>query len=84
MWFAAFSSPRSHEWFMPLLVKLLEGDRATLRLLARDPFPGGPPPVVRAQLWLYRFTTAAERRESGAWWHRTYVRPYVPPVSLPR
>jgi hypothetical protein len=82
MWFAAFSSPRYHEWFMPLLGKLLEGDRAVLRLLARDPFPGGPPQVVRASLWLYRFTTPAERRATGAWWHRTYVRPYVPPVSL--
>jgi len=83
MWFAAFSSPRQHEWFMPLLAKLLEGDRAILRLLARDPFPGGPPQVVRAQLWLYRFTTPAERRATRAWWHRTYVRPYVPPVALP-
>jgi hypothetical protein len=83
MWFAAFSSPRYHEWFMPLLVKLLEGDRAVIALLARDPFPGGSPRVVRAQLWLYRFTTPAERRQTGAWWHRSYVRPYVPPVSLP-
>ena len=83
MWFAAFSSPRYHDWFMPLLVKLLQGDRAVLRLLARDPFEGRPPKVVRAQLWLYRFTTPAERRASGAWWHRTYVRSYVPPVSLP-
>ena len=65
------------------LVKLLEGDRATIALLARDPFPGGPPQVVRAQLWLYRFTTPAERRQTGAWWRRSYVRPYVPPVSLP-
>jgi hypothetical protein len=82
MWFAAFSSPRYHEWFMPLLGRLLEGDRAVVRLLARDPFPGGPPQVVRARLWLYRFTTPAERRATGAWWHRTYVRPYAPPVSL--
>ena len=83
MWFAAFSSPRYHEWFMPLLAKLLEGDHAVLQLLARDPFDGLPPKVVRAQLWLYRFTTPAERRASGAWWHRTFVRSYVPPVSLP-
>jgi hypothetical protein len=83
MWFAAFSTPRYHDWFMPLLVKLLEGDRAIIALLARDPFPGGPPPVIRAQLWRYRFTTPAERRQTGAWWDRSFVRPYVPPVSLP-
>ncbi|HEV2251415.1 MAG TPA: lipase maturation factor family protein [Candidatus Limnocylindria bacterium] len=84
MWFAAFSSPRHHDWFMPLLAKLLEADRPILRLLARDPFGGTPPAAVRAQLWRYRFTTPAERRATGAWWHRTYVRPYVPPVALPR
>ena len=84
MWFAAFSSPRYHDWFMPLLAKLLEGDRPTLALLRRDPFPDGPPQVIRARLWLYRFTTAAERRETGAWWHRTFVREYAPAVSLRR
>lgn len=84
MWFAAFSSPRYHDWFMPLLGKLLEGDRPTLALLRRDPFPDGPPQVVRGRLWLYRFTTAAERHETGAWWHRTFVREYAPAVSLRR
>jgi hypothetical protein len=82
MWFAAFSSPRYHEWFMPLLARLLEGDRPTLALLARDPFPGAPPKVIRARLWLYRFTTPAERRQTGAWWHRELVREYAPAVSL--
>src|SRR5438132_561757 len=50
MWFAAFSSPRYHEWFMPLLARLLEGDRPTLALLGRNPFPDAPPRVVRARL----------------------------------
>ena len=84
MWFAAFSSPRYHEWFMPFLAKLLEGDVATVGLLARNPFPDAPPRVVRARLWLYRFTTPAERRASGAWWHRDFVREYAPAVSLRR
>src|SRR5207244_2366277 len=39
MWFAAFSSPTYHEWFVPLLAKLLEGDRTTLGLLRTNPFP---------------------------------------------
>jgi hypothetical protein len=82
MWFAAFSSPRYHEWFMPLLAKLLEGDRATLALLRRNPFPGAPPSIIRARLYLYRFTTPAERRRTGAWWHRELVREYAPAVSL--
>jgi hypothetical protein len=84
MWFAAFSSPRYHEWFMPLLGRLLEGDRPTLALLRNDPFPDAPPKVVRARLWLYHFTSAEERRRTGAWWERTFVREYAPAVSLRR
>src|SRR5438552_3624953 len=84
MWFAAFSSPRYHEWFMPLLGRLLEGDRPTLALLRYNPFPEAPPRVVRARLWLYHFTTPEERRRTGAWWERTFVREYAPAVSLRR
>lgn len=82
MWFAAMSSPMYHEWFIPLLGKLLESDRPTLRLLRMDPFAGNSPRFVRALLYLYRFTTPKERRETGAWWHRELVGDYVPPVSL--
>ena len=82
MWFLAFSSPQSHEWFMPFLAKLLEGDRATLALLRVDPFPDAPPAIIRSRLYLYRFTTPAERRASGAWWSRELVREYTPPVGL--
>jgi hypothetical protein len=82
MWFAAMSSPMYHEWFVPFLAKLLEADRPTLRLLRKDPFEGRPPRFVRALLYLYRFTTPREHRETGAWWHRELVGDYVPPVSL--
>jgi hypothetical protein len=82
MWFAAMSSPMYHEWFIPLLAQLLEADRATLRLLRKEPFDGQAPRFVRALLYLYRFTTAKERRDTGAWWHRELVGDYVPPVSL--
>jgi hypothetical protein len=84
MWFLAFSSPMYHEWFVPLLAKLLEGDRATLALLRGDPFPEAPPRFVRALLYRYRFTTRQERRESRAWWSRSLVREYVPPLTLRR
>ena len=33
MWFAAMSSPLYHEWFVPLLAKLLEAAPQVLRLL---------------------------------------------------
>lgn len=34
MWFAALSRSYAYSWFEPLLVKLLENDAATLKLLA--------------------------------------------------
>ena len=82
MWFAAMSSPMYHPWFVPLVVKLLEADPPTLRLLRIDPFAGARPRFVRATLYLYRFTTPRERRESRAWWVRSRVDEYLRPVSL--
>jgi hypothetical protein len=82
MWFAAMSSPMYHEWFVPLVAKLLEADPVVLRLLRSDPFDGRRPRFVRARLFLYRFTTPAERRQTGAWWHRRYVSEYLRPVTL--
>ncbi|MDQ2952018.1 MAG: lipase maturation factor family protein [Chloroflexota bacterium] len=84
MWFAAFSSPEYSEWFLPFVIKLLQADRPTLRLLRDDPFSGEAPRYVRARLWRYRFATPAQRRLTGAWWHRTYVGDYLPPVALRR
>lgn len=81
MWFL----PLGHsldDWFTAFLVKLLEGDPATLRLLARDPFDGARPVWVRAVSYRYRFTTRAEFRESRARWARDRRRPVLGPVRL--
>jgi hypothetical protein len=82
MWFAAFSSPGEHPWFISLLGKLLANDRPVLRLLRDNPFPDRPPKFVRALLYEYHFTTAAERRKTGAVWKRNLVGLYFPAVSL--
>ncbi|WP_030378457.1 MULTISPECIES: lipase maturation factor family protein [unclassified Streptomyces] len=80
MWFAALSPAYAGAWFGGLLERLLAGDRDTLRLLRRSPFPADAPPrFVRARLYRYRFTTWRERRETGACWERTYVREFMPP-----
>ena len=54
------------------------------RLLARggNPFPDGPPKIVRARLYLYRFTTPEERRETGDWWKRELVGEYLPAIGV--
>lgn len=82
MWFAALSPVYAREWFGPFVERLLDGDRDTLRLLRHNPFPDAPPALVRARLYRYRYTTWRELRETGAWWHRTLVREYLPPVGL--
>jgi hypothetical protein len=82
MWFAALSRYDATPWFQALLVRLLEGSPPVLDLLARNPFPAHPPRYVRAVRYDYRFTTAAERKATGAWWSRTLVGAYSPVVSL--
>jgi len=82
MWFAAMGPPERYPWIIELVARLLEGDRSTLKLLRRNPFPERPPRIVRARLFRYRFTTRAERRGTGAWWARTPVGEYLPPLGL--
>ncbi|MBO0866566.1 MAG: lipase maturation factor family protein [Mycobacterium sp.] len=82
MWFAAISPQYAQPWLRPFLVRLLQNDAPTLRLLRRNPFPDSPPCYVRAQLYRYRFTTWQELLHERAWWHRTPEGLYVPPVAL--
>jgi hypothetical protein len=84
MWFLPLSSRYGERWFVPFLVKLLEGDRPTLGLLRGNPFPDAPPRFVRALLYRYRFTTWRERRETGAWWARSLIGEFVQPIGLRR
>jgi hypothetical protein len=84
MWFLPLSPAYGEGWLSALMVHLLEGDRRVTRLLRHDPFPDAPPTFVRAQLFEYRFTTWAERRQTGAWWHRREVGEFVPPIGLNR
>jgi len=82
MWFAAMSGPGDYPWFDVLLARLLEGDRATLALFAANPFPDRPPRFVRANHYIYRFTTPAEHAATGRWWKRELVGAYFPEVRL--
>lgn len=81
MWFLALGS-RDSPWFEMFLLRLLEADRRTLRLLREDPFSGEAPRAVRARMFLYRFTTRAEKRATGDRWVRTEAGTLVPAVSL--
>lgn len=82
MWFAAMDDYTHNPWFVHFMGKLLEGDRDTLGLLRSNPFPDGPPRLVRAELYRYDFTSPEERSRTGRWWKRQYVSEYFPQISL--
>ncbi|MDP3920731.1 MAG: lipase maturation factor family protein [Candidatus Omnitrophota bacterium] len=82
IWFAAMNTFTNHPWFLNLVAKLLQNDGPVLSLLDHNPFPDTPPEFIRAELYEYHFTTAEERRSTGHWWKRTFVRSYLPPLSL--
>ena len=84
MWFAAMGSARDEPWFSGLILRLLQGDGATIRLLGNNPFPDRPPRWIRAEMYRYRFTTPTERQATGRWWNRDRVGGYFPAVRLPK
>jgi hypothetical protein len=79
MWFAAMSDIRRDPWVAHLAYKLLLGRPAILSLLASNPFPARPPKYIRAELYRYEF--AAPGDPSGAYWRRTRLGVFLPPVS---
>jgi len=82
MWFEAFAPAPRDEWFVGLLRQMLNGDKETLALLAANPFPDRPPRYLRARYYRYRFTTPAERQQTGQWWNRQLAGEYVRPITL--
>jgi Lipase maturation factor len=81
MWFVGISATYAGTWFAALAVKFLEADPQTLKLIRSAPFDE-PPTAVRALTYRYRFTTRAERKASGEWWHRELVGVFLPPMTL--
>jgi lipase maturation factor 1 len=82
MWFAALGSYRQNSWFVQTVICLLHGKSEVTALFERNPFSQTPPRYVRATVYRYRFTTAKEHRETGAWWKRQELGEYLPSVSL--
>jgi hypothetical protein len=82
MWFAALGSYRENPWIINFEYELLIGSPDVNALLAYNPFPALPPRYLRSSLYQYRFTTFAERRATGAWWHRDLLGMYLPQISL--
>ena len=80
IWFAAMSSPDQYPWTVHFIWKLLHNDQKVIGLLAYNPFPENPPRHIRAEL--YRYFFASPNNRQGAWWSRTRVRTWLPPLSV--
>jgi lipase maturation factor len=92
VWFLPFSVtvhrnriwvPGHEMWFIRFMQRLLQNDRATLKLLKHNPFENRRPTYVRALFYHYRYSSPEERRATGAWWVRRLIDVYLAPVSLP-
>ena len=82
MWFEAMAPAPQSGWFFNMLGGLLQGDKNTLSLLRTNPFPEHPPRYIRAQYYLYKFTTPEEHKKTGLWWNRRLVDTFYGPASL--
>ncbi|HEY2388468.1 MAG TPA: lipase maturation factor family protein [Candidatus Binatia bacterium] len=79
IWFAAMSTPERYPWTLHLVWKLLHNDPGALSLLAGNPFRDAPPRWIRARLYRYAFAPPGD--PSGAWWTRTLVGEWLPPLD---
>lgn len=82
LWFAAMEPVDANPWVLSLVKRMLEGSPDIQIFFVRNPFPTSPPKYVRAFVYDYHFTDAAEREATGCWWRRDNERIYLPPVSL--
>lgn len=82
MWFAALSPSYARTWLLPFVVRLLDNDPDTLRLLRHSPFRTTRPRHIRALLYEYRYTAPSELRRTHTCWTRTLISEYLPPLTL--
>lgn len=61
---AALGTCEAHPWVPRLMHQLVEGSGPVVGLFREDPFPEGPPRVVRARV----FQTGFAQPGSGDWW----------------
>ncbi|MFT4111815.1 lipase maturation factor family protein [Silvibacterium sp.] len=81
LWFSSLGDWRQNQ-IVPLTEEhLLQNDAAVLGLFRSNPFATAPPKYVRAVLWQYWFTSAAEKRQTGNWWRRELLGLYAPELT---
>jgi len=58
--------------------QLLRQNPEVLRLFANNPFPAGPPQMIRTPGYRYNFTDLATYRRDGLFWKREYLGEHLP------
>ncbi len=73
-------SYQHNPWLVHLVYKLLKNDDVILPLIHHNPFSLNPPKFVKIDLYRYEFSD--KNKSSRLYWKRTFVRPYLPPLSV--
>ena len=77
MWFVPLHS-RHLPWFEEFLYALLDNAPHAVELLEHNPFPDKPPRYIHVDAYRYTFTTPEQRQQSGNWWQREALGPFLP------
>jgi lipase maturation factor 1 len=81
LWFASLSDWRSDAIVVRTEERLLGGSADVVALFKSNPFPQGPPRMVRAIIWQYWFSTREAKRTQGIWWTRQLLGLYAPTLE---
>ena len=77
LWFYGLSYQRGLPPWVGALLERACHDPAAIQGLFPERLPEGPA-AVRVAFFRYHFTTAEERRATGAWWTREWVHATAP------
>jgi hypothetical protein len=83
MWFVTLSS-KHLPWFEEFLYTLLLESHDVDPLLQHNPFPEQPPRFIRVDAYHYTFTTPEQRAQTGHWWQREALGPFLPMPGVMR
>jgi len=83
MWFVTLHA-KHLPWFEEFLYALLENSPHVAELLAHNPFADKPPRYIRVDAYKYTFTTPQQRQQSGNWWNREALGPFLPMPGVMR
>jgi len=83
MWFVPLHA-KHLPWFEEFLYALLDNSPDVIALLDNNPFPDEAPRYINVDAYKYTFTTPEQRQQSGNWWNREALGPFLPMPGVMR